>query len=554
MDPQWNSTTITLIPKIPNPQMVKDFRPISCCTVLYKIISKILTARIAQVIGEVIDDAQAGFIPGKHIGDNILLATELMKGYGQKFISPRCMLKIDLKKAYDSVEWGFLETILNELGFPNQFVKWVIGCITSVNYSVMVNGAPYKPFKGEKGLRQGDPMSPFIFAIGMEYLSRCMQELSDEPDFNFHPRCEKIQLTHMMFADDLLMLARADVTSVQILLEAFFKFSKASGLLANLEKSEVYFGGVSEAQQDNMLGILGMPKGSIPFTYLGAPLSSKKLTIAQCKPLVERVTARIHTWVARHLSYAGRLQTIKSVLFGIQTYWSQIFILPKKIVKEIESKFRTFLWTGTNDNSRKAPISWAQVCLPKSCGGWNILSLYDWNKAAVSRILWDLSHKADSMWVRWMHTYYFKQGKLDWWNNLNPKNCSWALKKVLSCREVVNQVGGWAGLEKQGKFSIHKMYKAIRPQAPKIPWRRVICNNHASPKSVFVLWMAVQNRLTTKDRLIQWNINCDPQCMLCENDDKSLHHLFFKCEYNADAWSRVMNALKGNSTTTNLRK
>ncbi|XP_021738025.1 uncharacterized protein LOC110704529 [Chenopodium quinoa] len=166
---QWNCTTITLVPKVLFASHVKDFRPIACCTVVYKLISKVITAKLAAVIGEVIDDAQAGFIPGKHIGDNILLATELIKGYDHKFISPRCMVKVDLKKAYDSVEWGFLITLMQELGFPQRFFDWIWNCLTFVSYSILINGfpAPPPPFEAKKGLRQGDPISPFLFAIGM---------------------------------------------------------------------------------------------------------------------------------------------------------------------------------------------------------------------------------------------------------------------------------------------------------------------------------------------------------------------------------------------------
>lgn len=119
-------------------------------------------------------------------------------------------------------------------------------------------------------------------------------------------------------------------------------------LSANLDKSEVYFGGVSADIQKELRELLGVSQGTIPFRYLGVPLSSKKLTIAQCRPLVEKVTARIQWWMAKHLSYAGRLQLVKSVLFGIQTYWAQIFILPKKILKEIEARFRCFLWTRSS--------------------------------------------------------------------------------------------------------------------------------------------------------------------------------------------------------------
>ncbi|XP_021729346.1 uncharacterized protein LOC110696366 [Chenopodium quinoa] len=375
----WNYTTITLLPKIPNA-------------------SHVITARLAAIIGEVIDDAQAGFIPGKHIGDNILLATELIKGYDNKFISPRCMVKVDLKKAYDLVEWGFLITVMQELA--------------------------------KKGLRQGDPMSPFLFAIGMEYLSRCLDEFRLTPDFNFNPRCEKLNLTHMMFADDLLMFSKADSVSVKLLFQAFLKFSGALELSANLDKSEVYFGGVSVDVQTELKELLGVSQGSIPFRYLGVPLSSKNLTIAQCRPLVEKVTARIQGWMAKHLSYAGRLQLVKSVMFGIQTYWAQIFILPKKIVKEIE----------------KSLISWNYVCLPKLCGGWNLLSLPEWNKAAVIKLLWDIAHKADNRW------------------------------KILSCRDIVNDQGGWDGFIQGNKMKIKKLYAAIRPQV----WNKVLSILHVS--------------------------------------------------------------------------
>lgn len=109
------------------------------------------------------------------------------------------------------------------------------------------------------------------------------------------------------------------------------------------------------------------------------------------------------------LSYAGRLQLIKSVLFGIQLYWCQIFVMPKKVLKEIQRICRVFLWTGCDSNSKKAPISWAQMCLPKSCGGWNLKDLITWNTAAVIKHCWALSMKQDRLRVKWVHMYYIKQ-------------------------------------------------------------------------------------------------------------------------------------------------
>ena len=119
----FNCTLVSLIPKAQNPETVKEYRTIACCTVVYKIISKVLTNRLHGVIQSVISDSQAGFIPGRKISDNILLAHKMVKAYTRKHISPRCMLKVDLQKAYDSVEWAFLEQVMYGLGFPERFVQ-----------------------------------------------------------------------------------------------------------------------------------------------------------------------------------------------------------------------------------------------------------------------------------------------------------------------------------------------------------------------------------------------------------------------------------------------
>ncbi|XP_057246787.1 uncharacterized protein LOC130589531 [Beta vulgaris subsp. vulgaris] len=194
---------------------------------------------------DVIYLAQAGFMPGRNISDNILLATELIKGYKTKYISPRCMMKVDVKKAYDSIKWPFLNMMMNELGFPSKFTGWVMAYVSSVSFSILINGTPYI--------------------------------LKHNPDFNFHPRCEKLHITHLMFAGDLLMFPIADHSSLQLVFEAFSKFSHASGLVANLEKSNLYSAGVTEEEKSGLQLIVQMPMGSFPFKYLGVPLTTRKL-------------------------------------------------------------------------------------------------------------------------------------------------------------------------------------------------------------------------------------------------------------------------------------
>lgn len=297
---QVNCTYVTLIPKIPNASYVKEFRPIACCTVLYKNISKVITNRLQNILPDIVGESQSAFVKGRVIFDNIILSHEIVKGYNRKNISPRCMLKIDLQKAYDSVEWPFIEHLMLALGFPNQFVKWIMVCLNTVSYSFNINGELTKPFKARKGLRQGDPLSPYLFVLCMEYLDRCLKGLRDRPQFSFHLRCKKLNLTHVCFADDLLLFARGDVHSVRELYTAFQIFSNSSGLRANVNKSSIYFGGVRPEVQEEILEEFQFTKGFLPFKYLGVPLSTKKLTILQCQPLILNILHKIERWSASY--------------------------------------------------------------------------------------------------------------------------------------------------------------------------------------------------------------------------------------------------------------
>ncbi|XP_047251450.1 uncharacterized protein LOC124886623 [Capsicum annuum] len=184
-----------------------------------------------------------------------------------------------------------------------------------------------------------------------------MDTLKLNPDFDFHLRCQKLGITHLCFADDLLLFARGDAQSLSLLKDKFNVFSTTFGLKANMSKSQVYFGGVEITVQQSIMQILEYEKGDLPFKYLGMPFSSKKLTISQCMPLVNKITTKITTWMEKSLSYAGRVQLIKAVLFGIQAYSAQLCLLPKKIMKMIEAACRSYLWTGEANITKWALVA-----------------------------------------------------------------------------------------------------------------------------------------------------------------------------------------------------
>lgn len=227
---QINHSIIALIPKSDNARTVGEYRPISLCNVLYKAISKIIAARLSNVLPKLVDEAQAGFVHGHKMAENVMLVQEILRSYGRKKSEPKCLIKVDIKKAFDSVSWDFLGEVLEGLKFPPRFVGWIMECISSTSYSIAVNGSLEGYFKGERGLRQGDPIIPFLFVLGMEYLSRLLRRSCSSPSFKYHSRCGQLKLSHLAFADDLLLFSRGDKNSICALTDTLEEFGNTSGL------------------------------------------------------------------------------------------------------------------------------------------------------------------------------------------------------------------------------------------------------------------------------------------------------------------------------------
>lgn len=155
---------------------------------------------------------------------------ELVKSYYRKSISTRCMINIDLQKIYDSVEWDYLEQVMQELGFPHLYIAWVMKCVRTLNYIILVNVDPTEPFPTVKVFEAKRSYVSFLFAIVMEYLSRCFTYLDDLKQFKFKPRCAKLHIKHLCYSDDLLMFSRGYAPSIQAMMDCTNQFSIASEL------------------------------------------------------------------------------------------------------------------------------------------------------------------------------------------------------------------------------------------------------------------------------------------------------------------------------------
>ncbi|XP_038975305.1 uncharacterized protein LOC120106373 [Phoenix dactylifera] len=268
---------------VQNPTKVKDFRPISCCNTVYKCIAKLIANRVKVVLSRLVGPFQTAFVASRRISDNIILCQELMRNYHRSGGSSRCALKVDLMKAYDSVQWNFLLAVLRVMGFSDRVVRWIAECISTTRFSISINGELHGFFPGGRGLRQGDPMSPYLFVLAIEVFSSLMANMVRDSGFKYNWHCEKEKISHLCFADDLMIFCKADLASVSLIGGCLQQFRDISGLIPNPDKSSMFICGVPSELRMQLLDILGYNEGALPIRYLGVPLIMTKLKATDCK-------------------------------------------------------------------------------------------------------------------------------------------------------------------------------------------------------------------------------------------------------------------------------
>jgi hypothetical protein len=242
--PGWNETVVVLIPKVENPEEVSQFRPISLCNVVYKIISKMLAARLKVILPDIISPTQSAFVPGRLITDNVLVAYECVHKIKNKRKGKNglCAIKLDMHKAYDRVEWEFLRKMMIKLGFHIQWVDLIMACVTSVSYSVRFNSQMTDGFSPTRGIRQGDPLSPYLFLLCAEGLSSLLLHAEEIGGIEGIKVCRNApSVSHLLFADDSLILLKADLNNAISLQQVLDDYCANSGQLISVDKSSVFF-------------------------------------------------------------------------------------------------------------------------------------------------------------------------------------------------------------------------------------------------------------------------------------------------------------------------
>jgi hypothetical protein len=350
-----NNTLLVLIPKVDKPEFISQFRPIAVCNVVYKIITKVIVNRIKPHLDGIISPYQSSFIPGRTIHHNIVVAQEMVhsmaKMKGKKMFMS---IKIDLEKAYDRLNWNFVEKCLTDCKFPPKLINIIHHCITSPSYKILWNGDKTDTFIPTRGIRQGDPLSPYLFVICMERLSHI---ISDQVEANFwKPMCAGRagpKISHLLFADDLLLFAEASIEQAHCIMHCLDLFCEASGQKINSQKTQIFFSkNVDEQLKSDIVQHTGYTPVINFGKYLGANIDSGRTTRGKFNHIIVKIQNKLSGWKHQCLSLAGRLTLTKYVLSSIPYYHMQYAKLPKTLCDEMEKIQRGFLW-GDTDQTRK---------------------------------------------------------------------------------------------------------------------------------------------------------------------------------------------------------
>lgn len=408
-----NSSFITLVPKVENPIGLSDYRPISLIGCMYKILSKVLAARLKVTIPVVVGEVQSAFTGGKNIQDGILIANEVVDSW-KKERKQGLIIKLDFQKAFGNLNWNYTLEMMMIMGFPNKWILWIKECLSSSWIYVLVNGSSSLDFQMEKGVRQGDPLSPFLFIIAVEGLNWMFKNAVSQGSLcglamgNAGPI-----ITHLQFADDTLVFCKAILEEVQTVKSLLCEFEEISGLKINYHKSILCGVGITDSNLQLFAEAFNCHSQKLPVKYLGMPLGANPKLKSTWKPVIDKVRSRLASWKRRYISFGGRVVLIKSVLCSLPIFYMSLFKMPEGVIKSIESIQAKFLWGGSDLKKKLHMVAWTKITQKKESGGLGIKKIKAMNEALLIKWWWRFGVEKNALWRNVINSKY-KMGESSW--------------------------------------------------------------------------------------------------------------------------------------------
>jgi len=339
---QINHTFIHLIPKVPNYESFSQFCPISLYNVIYKGISKCITNRLKKVMTSLIGPHQNAFVPRRLIGDSCLIVHELLHYIKRKRTGPPvAAIKIDLNKAYGRLQWDFVEVVLRQVGFPKLWISLIMECITTVSYSLLINGKPSPPFKPKSGIRLCmDVLSDLLIQARENRTCLDIKISRDAPLVN-----------HLLFADDVVFFTSIQSHQRQTMYRIIQEFCSRLGEVISMAKSYMITSPNTKEEHRHMLhDVFNMKTASSFGTYLRVPATFQKSKGNDFNYLIEKVQKKLQGWKTKLLPSAGWWLLINNIVAALFQHTLLVYQVPIGILQKFKSLIMNFFWTNSYGN------------------------------------------------------------------------------------------------------------------------------------------------------------------------------------------------------------
>lgn len=409
-----NSTYLALIPKESRPTSFSRFRPISLCNTSYKIFAKIIAARLQPLLPTIISENQGGFMANRQIHDSITLVQEAIHSSTSRQ-EKGFVLKLDLANAFDRVRHSFLYAVMGKMGFSPEFISTIAACITGPWISPLINGRPCESFQSSRGLRQGCPLSPYLFIMMAESFSSNLdhnRRVGLISGIKYGNGVKNIN--HSQFADDTLLIGGASTTIARRFKSILDQFMECSGGEVNFHKSCIYGWNISSQTAYNIANIFGVAHKETwdHFTYLGMPVTLGNLKASTWSEVIDKVKRKVQQWGTQWLNPAGRLILLKSGISSLPLYRFTLYHAPASFHNKLEIALRNFLWQGgRQDKGRFNLVNWRTVIQSPDRGGLGIRMPKFLNLAFGIKMAWRLISEPKAWWKQVLECKYLTNSR-----------------------------------------------------------------------------------------------------------------------------------------------